>query len=360
MWALSERFLDALKYPHQIVTRVTCTIGSSVEEVPITRAGTVTVDGTNRVRRRANISIIGSRSFIKKMRTPGAVFRINHGLRFTSDEELVPVFTGELSPGGQGFGVQEAAFTLLDWGAWLARTPLTSPYTPVSTTSRVAAVQTLVAQGRPGTTFVNEVGGGGQVGQSRMWEGNRLDAISEILRDATAVGFFLPDGSWVTRRLPTLETPAVWTIAPGDGGTLSGGSNNQALEVGPNTIIVRPTAWWQSWTQQVVSITDTNDPRHPSKVGVIPKVVESATLGTAVEARLLGRAQLSAWEGVQDNLQLDAISNPALEAGDVIRVITPTVGEDAAEAFQHYVNGFTLNLATGGMSVSTRRQVADG
>lgn len=358
MWAVSSRFLEALKYPHQVATRVTCEISGVVEEVPIGRGGTVTVDGTNRIRRRANLPIIGSRAFIKRLRTPGAVFRIEHGIQFSDRPELVPVFTGELAPGGQGIGSNEASFTLLDYGAWLARTQLISPFTPSVTTTRVSAVHALVSQGKPGTELRNEVGDSGVVGAGRMWTGSRSDAIADIARDGNFTGFFLPDGAWVSRPIPAVSDQAVWQITPGDGGTLIGGTIDQPLASGPNTVTVRPSAWWQAWTQQTVSITNPADPRHPSKVGVIPLFIDSDTAESAGQARSIAARQLAYREGDQDTMQLDAIANPALEAGDVVRVVTPTVGQDVAEVFQHFITAFTLNLATGAMSVTTKRQVA--
>lgn len=360
MWAVSDRFLEALKYPHQVATRVTCTINGVAEEVQIGREASVSVDGTNRIRRRANLKIIGSKAYVKRLRTPGAVFQIEHGIQFSDGPEYVPVFTGELSPGGQAFGSYEAPFTLVDWGAWLARTGLVSPYTPTFTTSRVAAIQALVVGGRPGTTFINTAGGRGYVGDARMWTGSRLEAISELARDAGVEAYFLPDGRFTTHLLPSVSSTPVWSISPGEGGTLMGGSVDQQLESGPNTVVVRPSAWWQTWTQQRVSITNPDDPRHPSKVGVIPMFIDSPTAETAGSARQIGLSQLWLNQGAQDSLQLTAIANPALEGGDVIRVVTPQIGDEEADVYQHYVTGFTLNLATGAMDVRTRMQVVTG
>jgi hypothetical protein len=65
-------------------------------------------------------------------------------------------------------------------------------------------------------------------------------------------------------------------------------------------------------------------------------------------------------QGTAETLSLGALSNPALEAGDPIRVITPQLGQDAGTAFQHYVDLFTLDLIGGAMTCQTRSQVTVG
>jgi len=46
-----------------------------------------------------------------------------------------------------------------------------------------------------------------------------------------------------------------------------------------------------------------------------------------------------------------------LEAGDVIRVITPNLNLEPGRAFQHFIDSLAIDLASGSMSLNTRSQV---
>ena len=125
-----------------------------------------------------------------------------------------------------------------------------------------------------------------------------------------------------------------------------------------NTVVVRPstTDGSQTWTQQVVQITDTTNPRHPDKIGVVPYFWSSPTIQNAGQAITAAYTILFRVLGTTETLDLGLISNPALDGNDVIRVITPQVNQDPADIFQHFVDTFTLDLVTGSMSLGTRSQ----
>jgi hypothetical protein len=61
--------------------------------------------------------------------------------------------------------------------------------------------------------------------------------------------------------------------------------------------------------------------------------------------------------GTVETLAITSIANPALEANDSLRVITPRLNNEPAKIFQHFIDSYSLNLMTGDMNMATRSQV---
>jgi hypothetical protein len=100
-----------------------------------------------------------------------------------------------------------------------------------------------------------------------------------------------------------------------------------------------------------------DDPRHPDLIGTAPFFINSPTITTAAGAIAAGQRKLTQLSGTLETLNIDSIANPALEAGDVIRVFTPNLNLEPGRAFQHFIDSLTLDLASGSMSLNTRSQV---
>lgn len=355
MWAVSDAFLDALHFPQKRVTRATYQVPGGVEVPLRVKGGTVKMDDSARYRRTASLSLFGSTADYEKVMTPGTLFRISHGLNMGTTSELVPVFCGEVSSGNQTLGGNRGDITipLVDRAVWLGRSDFTIPFTPTSVT-RAAAISQAVAAAIPGVVIITTSTDVGDLGNGKLWTGSRLDAISQLAADAAAESFFLPDGTYLIRNQPSISEKVSWTLR----GLVKGGERARPQDRLYNTVIVTPTAsdGSQTWTQQTAQITDPLSPRHPSKVGIVPYFLPSATATSADTALTAARARLSRIQGNTDSLSLDTISNPALEGGDVIRLIIPKTGDEPAQIFQHIVDGFSMDLVTGAMRLSTRSQ----
>ncbi len=355
MWSVTPQFLTALQYPHDLASRFTYTIpGGSPVSLKV-QSGTVSGDASQRIRRTATLTVYGLQADYDAMTTPGTVFHVDHGLNYLGGQtELVPVFHGEQTNGEQHIGDGTIILTLADHANWLSRSRFLTPYAPVATTLRIQAISDIVTGGKPGTTVKITATDTGTVGSQNVWTDSRLDAITALCKDGSMDAFFLPDGTFLIRDLPTSSTAPVWTIS----GLLESGSRKRPLDKLYNTVVVRPSATdgSQTWSQQTAQITDTTNPRHPNYIGVVPYFWASPTAGSAAVALAAAQSILYRVMGTTETLSLGLISNPALETNDVIRVVTPPVNTDPAAIFQHFIDQFGLDLVSGSMTLATRSQ----
>jgi len=361
MWSVSDRFLEALKGPHHITSVVTATPPGGVAFPVDVEGGSVSVDTSSAIRRKATLTCNGTSAVYKKLSTPGTLIVIQSGVVFGSSSELVPVFTGEVvGDGKQDLGDGRITVTLADHAQWLSRTKFLVPYKVASGTSRTQAIADVVTFAKPGTTIVNESSDTGTVQATQAWDDGPLTLIRDLTTDGNTTAYFRADGTFVIRDLPSIATTPVWTASAGSYGVLKSVARTRPFDRLYNTVVVRPGAsdGSQTWTQQVASIIDTSNPRHPNYIGVVPYFWSSPTIRSAAGAASVAAALLEKVQGTTESLSLESIANPALEGNDVIRVITPQLNIEEAQIFQHFIDGYTLSLETGDMSINTRSQLA--
>lgn len=358
MWSVSDRFLRALQGPHKYRTACTITVpGGSPVSVDV-RAGTLRVDAGSRIRRQiSGLRLVGDTAVYDLAATPGAIFSLSHGIVYGESEELVPIFYGEAQSPAQTFGDGSIGLTLVDLGNWLARCRFLTPYAPSAATTRVAAITAVVQAAITGVTVTNQSSDTGTIGTAQVWSESRGDVIANLTKDANTEAYFLPDGTFVIRDLPTAQTAPVWTISAGAGGVLTAAERTRPSDRLYNTYVVRPSDSAQTWTEQTAQVTDTTNPRHPNYIGVVPYLYNSPTATTSAEALAIANAGLARVLGATETLSLTSIANPALEVNDSVRVITPRINIDPAQIFQHYIDSFSMSLTTGDMTLATRSQL---
>lgn len=363
MEPVSGRFLQSLGYGQKRVTECTVTpYGADPITVQII-GGTLRCDTTQRIRRQVqSFEILGDDAVFDQVTSPGAIFRINAGLSYHASSELVPVFTGEAQSPRQMYGGGTISLTLVDNANWLSRCRFLSPYVVAAGVTRVAAITAVVQFARPGTVVVDTSGDTSVIGAQQVWSETALDVVADLTTDASLEGFFKPDGTFLIRKAATTLTPAVWSILPGRGGTLKSLDRIRPSDRWYNTVVAQPSAQdgTQVWTDQVAQITDTADPLHPTRVGVVPLFLPLPTAITAAAALSAANTRLDNVRGRTESLLFGTISNPALDGGDVVRVAAPQVNQARARTWTHYVDSFDMDLVSGEMSGQTRAQVLDG
>jgi hypothetical protein len=358
MWTVSERFLTAIRNPHKTRTTATITTPGGTPTTVNVKAGVVTVQASSNIRRRGNVTLEGDSSDFELLATPGAQLTIEHGVVYGNSDELIPVFTGEVVDPRQVFGDGTITVILADLGQRVARNRFTTAYQPGGATTRLSAIQS-VAEGAFDTLDVTTTATDtGTVGDGKLWAENRWDAIRDLTADGGSEAFFYPDGTFIIRNQPTPSDRPVWTVNAGSGGVLKSAARFRPTSQLFNTVIVRPAATdgSQTWSEQTVTVP-VGDPRHPSLIGTAPYFLNSTTILSAADAVIAGQQKLDQLTGMVETLELASVANPALECGDVVRVITPNLNLEPGRAFQHYVESISLDLGSGGMSLGTRSQV---
>lgn len=356
MWSVSERFLDAIRGPHKTLTVLTVTPpGGDAVSLDV-KAASYSVDGSSRTRRTANLVVFGDAATFALVSTPGAVFRLSYGILFGNSSEIVPVLTGEATVLSQDFADGTVKFSLADFGSWLARNRFITPYQPSAGSSRVDVIEDVVSSA--GITglgpVVNVSSDVGVLGGGRLWESDRWDVISDLTTDGVTQAYFTPDGGFVIADAPTSDDVPVWTVNSGTSGVLKSATRDRPLDRLYNTVVVRPssTEGDQGWGQQVVQLSGGD--RDPARIGVVPYFWNSPTVSTAAGALAAGRRILDRVTGTAETLLVTAVANVALEANDVIRVVTPQMNLDPPLIFRHFVDSFSVNLMDGSMSINTR------
>lgn len=354
MYPVSSRFLRSLSQPHTIDTTVTCTLPSGAALTLPLSSGTWQATSGQLIRRTASLVVDGGSTVYAFVSTPGAVVRVRHGLRWSgTDIELVPVITGELSRAATQLGDGTVALSLADFGQRLAASSYLTAVSPAVTASRRSVIAAAVTDAMPAVVVTNTSSDTGNVGVSQSWT-SRTDLITDLATDGGAEAFFAPDGGFTVRDLPQITDPVVWLLKSGTGGTVKSVARDRPLDKLYNTVIVKPSSSdaSQGWTQQVAQITDLTNPRHPAYIGVRAFEWVSPTVLSAADALKIAQLLLTKVQGSTETLSIDAISNPALDAGDVVRVSTPTDLGTTIET--HLIDSLTGDLVTGAMALQTR------
>lgn len=355
MYPVSPAFLQALTQTHTLATACTLT-SPGTASLPLTvAAGTVSVASSQLIRRTASLQVVGGSDVWARLASPGARISVQHGIDYGGGQrELVPMILGELSSAATDLGDGLISVSLADLGQRLQASTFLTAQTPAATAGRIATIIAAVQGAVAGATVTSTASDTSQIGTANTWPSDRAAMIQALLTDAGAEGFFTPDGNFLIRDLPTVNGQVIWTFTAGPGGTITSQTRNRPLDKLYNTVIVTPSNLdgSQTWTQVVAQITDTTNPRHPNYIGVRPYTWASPTILTVAQAQTVAGQLLTKVQGSTESLALGAVSNPALEAGDVIRATNPL---DAGTAIvQQLIDSFTIDLATGAMTLATR------
>lgn len=350
MYPVSARFLPRLAESHTPVTQVLL-IGTDGQTIPVEHTGgSVPVDRGQAIRRTCTVTGCDP-SLIPltpadELATYGARLRIAVGVDYgdgTRELAAVGVFRLDEVTGDPSFGPVTLTGKSLE--CIVADDLFTEPYRATGTV--VTAVTALIRRSIPDAEILPLIGTV-TIG-ARTWDqgGDPWAAVQEIAAAAGAEVFTNGDGVFVIATLPDiLTTDPVWTVSAGQGGVYitgsramrSAGVHNGVLAIGENTEEgVAPVRW----------LATDDDPGSPTywsgPFGRRPTVYSSSTLTSTAAARSAAELRLRAAKAPNASGDFTAMPNPALEPGDVIRVVHP----DGLKEL-HQAASFTVPLDTGG------------
>jgi hypothetical protein len=368
--AISDRFKAALSVSHQRVTRITCTVpgGSPVAigasaKLPNGRrgpgwtSGKVSSSSSTGVRYQASLSISPApgQDTYAMVSTPGAIFRIDHGIDFgAGNVELVNCGVYEAARGSVRIAGGDVSMSLVDLWQRIDRCRFLAPFAPPSGT-RASLIATAVANAVPGVGIYATNDGGQYVEGDNVWDRDRPQFINDMAKDGSLDVGFDAAGEFRIRKQPVLDpATSVWTFRTGAAANLTTAERERPFNRHYNTVIVEPMDASQAWDQQVVQISDLAHPLHPSKVGVVPFFYKSATANDNAEALQVAVTTLQQVAGSTETVNLDALSNPALEVGDVVTIAHPATDTDPGFGAVHILDSWSMDLDGGAMSLATR------
>lgn len=350
MYPVSDRFLARLAESHTPVTQVQLFLTDGrVLDVPHT-GGSVTVDMAQAIRRTCTVTCddpaLIPRVPTDQLATYGAQLRISRGVDYgDGTSELVPLGVFRLDD--VDGDVSEGPVTLQgkDRSIIIADDKFTAPYRVTGTV--VSAVTELIRRSIPDADIVSQITDTPIGTRIFDTEADPWAGVQEIAAAAGAECYPNADGVFVITTLPDLlTTDPVWSIEAAEGGAYikanrgmkADGVHNGVLARGENTTDNVPP---------VSALVVDNDPNSPTywggPFGRRPKFHSSSTLITTAGCQSAATLLLAKAKAPNAGGDISALPNPALEAGDVLRV----VHEDTTREL-HQAAAFTVPLDLGG------------
>lgn len=350
VYPVSNRFLARLAESHTPVTQVQLFLTDGrVLDLEHT-GGSVTVDRAQAVRRTctvtgADVSLI-PRTPTDELATYGATLRISRGVEYgDGSSELVPlgVFRLDSVDGDVTFG--PVTLSGKDRSAIVQDDKLTAPYRATGTV--VSAITALIQRSLP-TAVVTSTIVDATIG-SRIFdiEADPWAAVQEIAAAAGAECYATPDGEFTITTLPDLATATpVWAVEATEGGVYISGTRGMSSDGVYNGVLARGENTSDNVAPVSYLATD-NDPNSPTywsgPYGRRPMFYSSATLITTAAAQNAARLKLAEAKAPNASGDFSSLPNPALEPGDVLRVV-----HDDGSRELHQVASFSVPLDLGG------------
>lgn len=365
MRTVTAQFLEAIKRSYTLSIAVEVLDPADevvVSNLPI-RGGSVTVDAGSEIRYTASITV-SDIAYLPRVPTDplapyGNLVRIRRGIRYQNGTtERVPVGVYVIDQPGGDMDIGPLTVALKGKEVILQRNKLTAPYSTAGTTSHVEAITDLVAEVMPTQTIDSSGVTGDQTPATKAWDldADRWAACREL---AAAIGcevFFDAEGVLVVRDLPPAPADAtpVWDIAGGDGGVRIGGEVSMSLSGIYNGVRCMSDGNGVDAAPPVSAQVVDDDPLSPTRwggpLGHVLKIVKSPLYADFDQCNAAAVAMLPGVLGPNRTLSLRTFVNPALEAGDCVRV---EYGDGTAE--RHTVWSISMPLSTAGdFAVGTR------
>lgn len=363
----SARAERALQRSHAVKVRGTAfgADGSVLDNLPISD-GEVVVDATSQVRRTARIHIANPRlwpaSPLDVLAPFGSQLSVEYGIVLSRTEiEWIPLIRGVISDADREraavSGDGTVTLTLSDKSSLVAEDRFDAPTQTVSGATAVAEITRLIQQTLPGVAVV-DLTGSSQVASMLEIERERwADGIEKLADSIGAEVFADPVGGFIIRNQPLITGTATWTISSGQRGILVSKREKLTRERVYNRVIA--TGERTDGTAPVRSAVSDTDPDSPTfyggTFGKKPRFYSSPLLTTIDQCTATATAMLQRAKGIQASVELQAICNPTLEAGDVITVV------DEGRSQSHIIDRVTIPLRVGNaQSISTRSLDLEG
>lgn len=350
MYPVTDRFLATIAESHTPVTEVVLFRTNGTVETIEHTGGAVPVDRGSQARRTctvtcADVSLI-PRTPTDTLAVYGATLRVSRGVQYSDGTcELVPlgVFRVDAVDGD----VDEGPVTIngKSLESVVAADKFTEPYR--ASGLAVGAITALIQRSIPTAVVVSTAADAAIGARTFDIEDDPWEAITEIAATIGAEVYCDADGIFTIAELPDLlaATPA-WTVAAGEGGVYVAASRGMSVDGMFNAVHARGEHT-ETDAPPVSALVVDNDPGSPTywsgPFGRRPTFHSSATLLTEAQCISAATLLLRSAQAPNASADISSLPNPALEPGDVIRVVYPDGTKEL-----HQVQAFTVPLEPGG------------
>lgn len=370
MWPLSALASSVIRSSHRVRYRVTAhTLNQGAVVLDGLTGGTVTVDSKSQVRRTATLDLalpeLYPTSPFSALSPLGGELSVEYGIEIpTVGTEWVPLIYGPIQSvkaklvradpdPDTRIRVDGLQVEVAGRSKGIADDRLTAPTQTIPMATAVSEIKRLILATNPLAVVVDATGGAPTVAPKLEIDKERWQDGIEKIADAAGLEVHdAPDGSLIIRPTPTLTDAPVWRVDAGEAGVLVSADLQQTRKDTYNAVLAAGQR--SDGTPAVSALVVDDDPASPTRYGgpfgKKTRYFTSPVLTTVEACRAAGKTQLERVKGFTGAVELTAITNPALEGGDVIEV---DLGDGNIQ--RHIIDKCPIPLTPGtAQSLSTR------
>jgi hypothetical protein len=357
---VSERFLEALRGPHEATTRVDVFYAGILVEADLrVESGSVTIDEGSQVRRSAQLTIsdpaLDPAGVIDLLAPFGTELLIRRGITFgEGDEELIPLGVFRVDEAGRSGWNEGVTVQASDRSNAVAEARFLKPWNTPANSTVTAEVERIVRDVFPNVEFYSLIDDDAPT-TAGTWERDRWEAIDRL---STAIGaelVFDPLGRAVLRDVPTTADEPVWTVDAGERGVMIDVSTGISRADVFNAVAAIGESTEGAPAIVGYAYVSTGPLTWAGPFGKKPRFFTSQYITTVNQAQRAARGILARSTGFARTVNPTSIVNPALDAGDTINIVLPD-----GLVYKHVIRALTVPLGPAEALPITTRVVDQG
>jgi hypothetical protein len=356
MQPASDQFLESLRFSHVIAAAAELIFPGETDPISVpVESGEITIDRTAEHRRVGTITIPWSlqADLGVDIRTLplGGYALVHRGLRYANgDLELVLMGRLRVESVTWDTLASSASLELADRQAQITDEPFSAPYAAAGQTPAAAAVGIVRGVFGDAIAYHTPYAPASTLGDI-TYTGARTDALSALEQSYAAETYFDANGDFVFAAKPDGSEPVVWTVDAGETGVMVNAAESLDRTGIYNGVLV--TGQGDADLPPVTGLATYTDPTSPVRwggpFGRVAMLADSTSVTTNEDAAATAASLLNLRLKQTRSLTLTSAPNPALEAGDTIRVLFPDGRTET-----HLVDATTISLASDAQQITTR------
>lgn len=346
---------DTLRRSHTMDVRVTAysPVFGSVSNLPVV-SGSVTADMGSQVRRTAEVGIGLNTAWpatpFDVLSPLGSQVLIEYGVILPNRRtEWLPLIWGPITSVKRKLPIsgnnEAVSVSISDRSLLVAQARFDSPTQTVAGATTIAEITRLITEVLPDNAVKDFTGSTKVAPQMELNRDRWADGVEKLADSISAEVFCDQISTFIIRNEPTVDDTVVWVVRDNDTGVLVSEDDEFNRDLVYNRVVA--SGQRTDGTPPVFAVVSDTNPQSPTYIsgpfGIKTRYYASPLLTTVPQCESAGKSLLARVTGHHLKVQLSNVTNPALDAGDVIRVLVD--GKDAI----HVIDSVTTPLTPAGV-----------
>lgn len=333
MWPMSTVAQQVIRTSHGVAIRGTAysTVQGQYDGLPIA-GGTVVDDSTAQTRRGATVNIADPTLWPDGLFDPlspaGSELQLDYGITIPGQStEWIPLIRGVISQSDEviPFGPQGITITLLDRSQHIKDDVPQVPLQVGGTGTVVAAITSLITSTYPAAVILDQTGDTTICPLITIQQDKWSEGIEVLATSIGAECYVDPVGDFVIRYQPLLTDPHVWIVNTGPDGILVQNQRVRTRDSVYNSVTASGETSAGAGPSATVYNNDTTTATYwGGPFGRKPRKFVSPTLTSVAQCTAAAQAILARAIGMDTQMTVQVVPNPALQTGDVVRILGET------------------------------------